>query len=56
MKTNTIIKALEKALASSVHPDQWNDDIQPSARRLHDGDKLGAKIELLIEILKGEEE
>ncbi len=52
MNKESMVQLLQKMLEKSRHPDWWNDDIQPSARRKYEGDVLGNQVEMLIEILK----
>ena len=52
MKNSNIVKVLESLLYSSEHPEKYDDNIQPSLRKMYDGDKLAASLITVIAMLK----
>lgn len=55
MTNQQIAALLKQALEHSYSQEYWDDDIQPSARKKYDGNKLGFAIENLIYMLEVEE-
>lgn len=47
-----IAKMIKECISSSVHPEFFDDDIQPSLRRMTDGDLLRSKLLVLINALE----
>jgi hypothetical protein len=56
MRNDLLAGILQGILDTSLHPERYDDDIQPSKRQNYDGDKIATQLQLLINILKIEDD